>query len=70
MVRWGGGEVGRWHPSVQVAAEGDALVLGGISQCPSFLSGKGKVAVQAVFKKQLDVFVEEGLDFVLCEVSP
>jgi len=51
----------------EVAAEGDALVLGGISQCPSFLSGKGKVAVQAVFKKQLDVFVEEGLDFVLCE---
>ena len=25
--------------------------------------------VQAVFKKQIDVFVEEGLDFVLCEVS-
>ena len=23
---------------------------------------------QAVFKKQIDVFVEEGLDFVLCEV--
>ena len=24
---------------------------------------------QAVFKKQIDVFVEEGLDFVLCEVA-
>ena len=24
---------------------------------------------QAVFKKQIDVFVEEGLDFVLCEVT-
>ena len=25
--------------------------------------------LQAVFKKQIDVFVEEGLDFVLCEVK-
>ena len=25
--------------------------------------------IQAVFKKQIDVFVEEGLDFVLCEVT-
>merc|ERR1719400_1719031 len=46
---------------------GDALTLGGISQTPSYLEGKGKEAVQAVFKKQIDVFVEEGLDFVLCE---
>merc|ERR550539_1111646 len=51
----------------QVASEGDALTLGGISQTPSYLEGKGKEAVQAVFKKQIDVFVEEGLDFVLCE---
>jgi len=51
----------------EVAAEGDALVLGGISQTPSYLEGKGKQAVQAVFKKQIDVFVEEKLDFVLCE---
>ena len=27
------------------------------------------VTLQAVFKKQIDVFVEEGLDFVLCEVT-
>ena len=77
----------------QVASEGDALTLGGISQTPSYLEGKGKEAVQvtvvilmvtlmvmmmviivtptvqAVFKKQIDVFVEEGLDFVLCEVK-
>ena len=69
------------------------MTLGGISQTPSYLEGKGKEAVQAmllvtvvilmvmmmviivtptvqaVFKKQIDVFVEEGLDFVLCEVS-
>ena len=25
-------------------------------------------SIQAVFKKQIDVFVEEKLDFVLCEV--
>merc|ERR1711970_1450108 len=48
----------------EVAAEGGALTLGGISQTPSYLAGKG---MQAVFKKQIDVFVEEGLDFVLCE---
>lgn len=51
----------------EVAAEGDALVLGGISQCPSYLSGKPKQAVQAEFAKQIKVFVEEGLDFLLCE---
>ena len=34
----------------QVAAEGDALVLGGISQTPSYLEGKGKQAVQASVK--------------------
>merc|ERR1712183_1045640 len=51
----------------EVAEEGGALTLGGISQTPSYLAGKGKEAVQAVFKKQIDVFVEEGLDFVLCE---
>jgi len=50
-----------------VAAEGDALVLGGLSQCPSYLSGKGKAAVQAEFKKQIDVFVDTGMDFLLCE---
>ena len=53
----------------EVAAEGDALVLGGISQCPSYLSGKPKQAVQAEFAKQIKVFVEEGLDFLLCEVN-
>ena len=52
-----------------VAAEGDALVLGGLSQCPSYLSGKGKEAVQKEFKKQIDVFVDTGMDFLLCEVG-
>ena len=52
-----------------VAAEGDALVLGGISQCPSYLSGMPKASVQAEYRKQIDVFVDEGLDFLLCEVD-
>ena len=53
----------------EVAAEGDALVLGGISQCPTYLSGGTKEAVQAEFRKQIKFFVEEGLDFLLCEVN-
>jgi len=51
----------------QVAAEGDALTLGGICQCPTYLSGAGKKAVQAEFKKQIQVFVDADLDFLLCE---
>jgi Homocysteine S-methyltransferase len=52
----------------EVAAEGGALTLGGVSQCPSYLSGKSKEEVQAEFRKQVKVFVEEDLDFLLCEV--
>lgn len=54
----------------QVAAEGDALTLGGVSQCPTYLSGAGKEQVQAEFRKQIQVFVEADLDFLLCEVLP
>jgi hypothetical protein len=53
----------------EVAAEGGALTLGGVSQCPSYLSGMAKEVVQAEFRKQVKVFVEEDLDFLLCEVS-
>ena len=56
--------------AIQVAGEGDALTLGGLCQCPSYLSGIGKEKVQAEFKKQTDVFVKKGLDFLLCEVIP
>lgn len=51
----------------QVAAEGDALTLGGICQCPSYLSGAGKAKVQEEFRKQIQVFVDTDLDFLLCE---
>ena len=56
-------------PPFQVADEGGALTLGGISQCPSYLSGMSKADVQKEFKKQIDVFVSEGMDFLLCEVE-
>ena len=52
----------------KVAAEGNALTLGGICQCPSYLSGAGKDTVQQEFRKQCQVFVDHGLDFLLCEV--
>lgn len=51
----------------EVAAEGGALTLGGLSQTPTYLSGKGKDAVQAEFRKQVKVFVENEIDFLLCE---
>ena len=53
----------------KVADEGGALTLGGICQCPTYLSGIGKEAVQEEFRKQINVFVEAGLDFLLCEVT-
>jgi len=51
----------------QVAAEGGALVLGGLSQTPTYLSGDKKPQVQAEFRKQVDVFVANDVDFLLCE---
>jgi len=51
----------------EVANEGDALVLGGVCQTPTYLSGLGKEKVQAEFKKQCDAFVAEKVDFLLAE---
>lgn len=51
----------------EVAEEGDALVAGGISQTPTYLSGAGKEACQKEFKKQLDEFVKNKVDFIICE---
>ena len=53
----------------EVASEGDALVAGGLSQCPTYLNGGSKAAVQAEFKIQLDEFVKNKVDFLICEVS-
>ncbi|KAF6031420.1 BHMT [Bugula neritina] len=51
----------------EVADEGDALVAGGISQTPTYLSGGSKEEVQAQYKQQLDQFVKCGVDFLICE---
>jgi len=51
----------------EVANEGDALVAAGICQTPTYLSGLGKEATQKEFKKQVDVFVKENVDFLLAE---
>jgi len=50
-----------------VAKEGDAITLGGICQTPTYLSNKGKAAVQAEFKVQADAFVEMKVEFLLAE---
>jgi len=51
----------------EVADEGGALVLGGVCQTPTYLSGQGKEAVKAEFRKQVKVFVENKVDFLLAE---
>jgi len=51
----------------EVAGEGDALTAGGISQTPTYLSGCTREQVKAEFRKQVGVFVKNGLDFLICE---
>ncbi|KAJ6669818.1 hypothetical protein lerEdw1_000367 [Lerista edwardsae] len=51
----------------EVAREGDALVAGGVSQTPSYLSGKNEAEVKAVFRKQLQVFTQKNVDFLIAE---
>ena len=52
----------------EVANEGDALVAGGVSQTPSYLSCKSETEVKAIFKKQIDVFIKKNVDFMVAEV--
>ena len=52
----------------EVADEGDALVAGGVSQTPSYLSCKSEDDVKAIFKKQIDVFIKKDVDFLIAEV--
>lgn len=54
----------------EVANEGDALVAGGVSQTPSYLSCKSEKEVKDIFKRQLDVFVKKNVDFLIAEVVP
>ncbi|CAH1792305.1 unnamed protein product [Owenia fusiformis] len=51
----------------EVAAEGDALTCGGLSPTPSYGQGKGKQAVQDEFRKQVEIYMEHDLDFMLAE---
>jgi betaine-homocysteine S-methyltransferase len=51
----------------EVAKEGNALFLGGVSQTPTYLSGIGKEATKDIFRKQMNVFKEEKVDLILCE---
>lgn len=53
----------------EVAQEGDALVAGGVSQTPSYLSGKSEAEVKAIFRKQLQVFTQKNVDFLIAEVK-
>ena len=50
-----------------VAKERGTLVAAGITQTPSYREGRGKEVVQEEFQKQIDVFVEEGVDFIIAE---
>jgi len=52
----------------EVADEGDALVAGNFCQTPSYMSGLGKEVVQEEFKKQVDVFVKNNVDFLIGEL--
>lgn len=52
-----------------MANEGDALVAGGVSQTPAYLSGKTEEEVKAIFMKQIDVFVQKNVDFLIAEVN-
>ncbi|KAG8131018.1 putative Betaine--homocysteine S-methyltransferase 1-like protein [Naja naja] len=51
----------------EVAQEGDALVAGGVSQTPSYLSSKSKTEVKTIFRKQLQVFMKKEVDFLIAE---
>lgn len=53
----------------EVANEGDALVAGGVSQTPSYLSCKSETEVKNIFKRQLDVFMKKKVDFLIAEVK-
>jgi len=51
----------------EVAEEGDGLMAGGLSQTPTYLSGLGKAKTQKEFQNQVDVFVENKVDFLIAE---
>ncbi|XP_041465761.1 betaine--homocysteine S-methyltransferase 1-like isoform X2 [Lytechinus variegatus] len=46
---------------------GPGLFAGGVCQTPGYLSGANKESVQAIFRKQVKVFEENKVDFLLAE---
>ncbi len=53
----------------KVAAEGDALVASSLTRGPAYANKEGKKKVQDDFRKQAKIFVDNGMDFLVCEVS-
>jgi len=51
----------------EVANEYDALVCGGICQTPTYLHNLSRESVKDEFRKQLEVFIEKDVDFILAE---
>uniref|UniRef100_UPI00397FBA27 homocysteine S-methyltransferase family protein n=1 Tax=Salmonella sp. s54395 TaxID=3159664 RepID=UPI00397FBA27 len=51
----------------EVANEGDAMVAGGVSQTPTYLTTQDRALVQKEFRKQMDVFVDNNIDFMIAE---
>ncbi|CAH1790206.1 unnamed protein product [Owenia fusiformis] len=51
----------------EVAAEGDVLICGGLSPTPTYKEGKGKQTVQDEFRKQVEIYLENDVDFMLAE---
>ncbi|XP_032759923.1 betaine--homocysteine S-methyltransferase 1-like [Rattus rattus] len=51
----------------QVADERDALVAGGMSQTPSYLSCRSETEVKKIFHQQLEVFMKKNVDFLIAE---
>ncbi len=53
----------------EVAEETGGLVAAGITHLPSYAEGEGKEFLQREFRKQTDVFVQNGVDFIIAEVK-
>ena len=52
----------------EVANEGDALVAGGVSYTAAYKAGRGKHAVQEEYMKQVQVLLQNDVDFLVGEV--
>ena len=51
-----------------MANEGDALVAGGVSYTAAYKAGLGKHAVQDEYMKQVQVLLQNDVDFLVGEV--